>query len=57
MSRARKELDWEMQIDLAIDPDHAQKIRSQIPPSDESVCSMCGELCAIKIGREGKKGR
>jgi len=55
MSEARKNLDWERQIELAIDPERARKVRSQIPPSDEDVCSMCGELCAIKIGRMGKK--
>lgn len=55
MSKARKELDWERQIELAIDPERAREVRSQIPPSDQEVCSMCGELCAIKIGKIGKK--
>ncbi len=55
MSRARADLDWERQIELSIDPGRAREVRSQIPPSDEDVCSMCGELCAIKIGKIGKK--
>jgi len=54
MAEARKRLDWKAQISLAIDPERAQKVRSEIPPADEDVCSMCGELCAIKIGRQGK---
>jgi phosphomethylpyrimidine synthase len=54
MARARKALDWKAQIRLAIDPARASKVRSEIPPTDEDVCSMCGELCAIKIGRMGK---
>ncbi len=55
MARARYDLDWERQINLSIDPDRAKEVRSQIPPSDEDVCSMCGELCAIKLGKTGKK--
>ncbi len=51
MSKARLDLDWEKQIDLAIDPARAREIRSQIPPTDDEVCSMCGELCAIKVGK------
>lgn len=54
MAEARKKLDWKAQVSLAIDPERAQRVRSEIPPSDEDVCSMCGELCAIKIGRQGK---
>lgn len=57
MSQARNALDWEKQIQNSIDPDKAREIRSQIPPSDESVCSMCGELCAIKLGKIGKQGK
>jgi len=55
MSKARANLDWDRQIELSIDPARAKEVRSQIPPSDEEVCSMCGELCAIKLGRTGKK--
>ncbi len=56
MAKARKDLDWEKQIEYSIDPKKARKIRDQIPPTDGDVCSMCGELCAIKIGKEvGRK--
>ncbi|HBG46795.1 MAG TPA: phosphomethylpyrimidine synthase [Deltaproteobacteria bacterium] len=49
LSKARKALDWEGQIRLAIDPRRTRAIREASPPEDESVCTMCGQLCAIKI--------
>ena len=49
MSAARKELNWEEQIRLAIDPEHARKLREQTKPHEDDVCSMCGEYCAIKM--------
>ncbi|MCK5236381.1 MAG: phosphomethylpyrimidine synthase ThiC [Deltaproteobacteria bacterium] len=50
MSKARKALDWDEQIRLSIDPVKAQKLRDSSPPTEEDVCTMCGGLCAIKIG-------
>ncbi len=50
MSRARKALDWEEQIRLSIDPETSKILRSSSPPSDADVCTMCGSLCAIKVG-------
>jgi phosphomethylpyrimidine synthase len=52
MSRARKNLDWERQISLSIDPSKAREYRSGSKPSSNDVCTMCGEFCAIKIVRE-----
>ena len=52
MSRARFALDWEKQIELAIDPRRANGIRETMPPSDKDVCTMCGEYCALKLVRE-----
>lgn len=49
LARARKALDWGEQIRLSIDPERARAIRATSPPEDESVCTMCGSLCAIKI--------
>jgi len=49
MSQARKDLDWDKQIKLAIDPDTAQKLRNSGKPDQNDVCSMCGEYCAIKM--------
>ncbi|MFO7810358.1 MAG: phosphomethylpyrimidine synthase ThiC [Candidatus Delongbacteria bacterium] len=48
MSKARHDLDWKAQIDLAIDPKKAKAYRESAAPLDEEVCSMCGEFCAIK---------
>jgi len=52
MSRARKDLNWEKQISLAIDPVKARKYRSGSKPSSNEVCTMCGEFCAIKIVKD-----
>jgi phosphomethylpyrimidine synthase len=48
MSRARKARDWSAQMGLAMDPQTAEAKRSEVMPTDDSVCSMCGELCALK---------
>ena len=52
MSHARKELDWEKMFDLAIDPEKARAYRESSQPIDKDVCTMCGDLCAIKRSRE-----
>jgi phosphomethylpyrimidine synthase len=52
MSQARKNLDWDQQISLSIDPPKAKAYRSSSKPSSDEVCTMCGEFCAIKIVRE-----
>jgi phosphomethylpyrimidine synthase len=50
MARARKELDWAKQFELAIDPEKAAELRRRRPPLlDPSVCAMCGQWCAIKM--------
>ena len=49
MARARKMLDWNEQIELAIDPELAKSKRSARNTSDEDACSMCGKYCAVKI--------
>ena len=52
MARCRKNLDWEGQIALALDPERARKLRESSRPADSEVCSMCGEFCAIKVARK-----
>jgi len=50
MARARRELDWAKQFELAIDPEKARELRRKRPPLlDPSVCAMCGKFCAIKM--------
>jgi len=53
LARARKALDWDAQIRLSIDPEKAARIRASVPSEDDDVCSMCSNLCAIKVGEGG----
>ena len=48
MAHCRKNLDWNGQIALSFDPDKIRKWRAEVPPSEQDVCSMCGEFCAIR---------
>ena len=48
MGIARKELDWEKQMDLALDQMTARKYRQNRQPAEKDVCTMCGKFCAIK---------
>jgi phosphomethylpyrimidine synthase len=48
MARCRKALDWEGQIAESFNPARVRLWRSEIPPTDSEVCSMCGEFCAIR---------
>lgn len=52
MSKARKALDWDKQIELAIDPEKAAKVRSERNDSSTKACSMCGNFCAMKVVSE-----
>jgi len=49
MAKARENLDWERQFELAIDPETARRYREErAPQKDEETCTMCGKLCSIK---------
>ncbi len=48
MAIARKKLDWDTQMKLAIAPDKAKAYRKENPPEEEDVCTMCGKYCAMK---------
>lgn len=48
MSEARRRLDWETMFDKAIDPQTARRRRDQSEDRNRDVCTMCGDLCAIK---------
>jgi phosphomethylpyrimidine synthase len=54
ISKARKKLNWEEQLSLAIDPEKAKRYREKMPLKDNRVCTMCGDFCAIKMVKEGK---
>jgi phosphomethylpyrimidine synthase len=52
MSKARKALDWDTMLDLAIDPKVAREKREQSEDHKNKVCTMCGKLCAINTYNE-----
>lgn len=55
MAKARADLDWKKQIENALDPEKATKIRSRVKLKNPETCSMCSEYCAIKILKEALK--
>lgn len=52
MALARRALDWEEQIRLSFDPETARAMHEASGKNKDETCTMCGEYCAIKIGRE-----
>jgi len=58
MAKARKALDWNKQMELAIDPATARRIREERNQEGDEACSMCGGFCAVKLVGEylGKTG-
>jgi phosphomethylpyrimidine synthase len=57
VAKARKALDWEKQFGHVLDPDKAKLYRSRRKSQEKEVCSMCGELCAIKIVKDYLKDK
>jgi phosphomethylpyrimidine synthase len=49
MSRARKSLKWEKQVELALDSRRAGGVLEECGVSDDKGCTMCGEFCAMKF--------
>jgi phosphomethylpyrimidine synthase len=50
MGKARRDLDWERQFALSLFPDTAREINSR--DGNRETCSMCGDLCAVKMVRD-----
>ena len=50
MADARHRLDWDEQFRLALFADPARRIHER--DGDTETCSMCGDLCAVKMVRE-----
>jgi len=48
MSKARRDLDWEKQFQLALYPEDARAIRASRVPEDSATCTMCGNFCASR---------
>ena len=57
MSTARKDLDWTRMFELAMDSEKAREYRASSKPIDEEVCTMCGDLCAVKRSRRILEGK
>ncbi len=51
ISEARKNLDWEKQQKLALDPQKFKDVRKK-RKSKSKACSMCGDFCAMQIVSE-----
>ena len=49
MAKARKELDWNTMFDVCIDEEKARRYRKRGCTEESEGCSMCGDVCAIKI--------
>jgi len=49
MAKARKALDWEAMFNVCLDPEKARKYRERGCTKLEDGCSMCGDVCAVKI--------
>jgi len=48
MSKARRDLNWDKQFELALFPEDARSIRASRTPEDEATCTMCGDFCASR---------
>lgn len=49
MAKARKKLDWEEMYAVCLDPEKARAYRGRGCTEEKDGCSMCGDLCAVKI--------
>lgn len=49
MSRARKALDWEGQLGLALDPRKSRRLFGERQVEGEKACTMCGDFCAMRF--------
>jgi phosphomethylpyrimidine synthase len=50
MSQARRDLDWAGMAEAALDPEAVRK-RLRLA-ADNQACTMCGQLCAVRLSRE-----
>lgn len=49
MARARKALDWEGMYKVCLDEEKARRYRARGCTGASEGCSMCGDVCAVKI--------
>lgn len=48
MADARRELDWDRQFELALDPEKCIRYRSESKPMHDDSCTMCGKMCSVR---------
>jgi phosphomethylpyrimidine synthase len=51
MAKYRKQFDWQGQTNVSIDPEKMEKFLERSQSAKEEGCTMCGEFCAIKLGK------
>ena len=52
MYQFRKTFDWQGQVDVSLDPEMTAALLEKSKSAAEEGCTMCGELCAIRLGRK-----
>ena len=52
MAQCRKAFDWQGQIAVSIDPERAGAWLERSESAHEEGCTMCGDFCAIKLGKK-----
>ena len=51
MAQYRDEFNWTEQIEISIDPERTEAFLEKSESASEEGCTMCGEFCAIKLGK------
>lgn len=51
MATFRKDFNWQGQVNASINPEKTEKYLEKSASAAEEGCTMCGELCAIKLGK------
>jgi len=52
MAEYRKNFDWDGQVGISVDPEKAGMFLERSESAGEEGCTMCGEFCAIKLGKK-----
>ena len=54
MAKYRNEFNWEGQVNISIDPEKVRTCLETSESAGKEGCTMCGEFCAIKLGKINK---
>ncbi|MDA3835923.1 MAG: phosphomethylpyrimidine synthase ThiC [Spirochaetales bacterium] len=55
MAKYRDNFDWAGQIRISIDPEKTEAFLEKSESAGDEGCTMCGEFCAIKLGKTKKE--